>query len=293
VRNLYSAKRFRQGSILFLQVSNDLYKSNDSLGHKLEKFNSAYDLAFDVKNIKSKTHTVLPTQTHLYAKIYPHPEDAISHSGNHVPEPTKFPHLIHEMHMMRTTLDETRFKAAVMGAIEDISLLRSRIYRNDRIIDADVEGFIEKARLVDVDSLIKKLEGGSENVDEVSTCVANYLREEEARHVNPLLKCLWVGGTGEASNKTFLIFVASAASLDHYSLSAVARVIIDKYVLEYLTSLDTRIEFHEQSRVLMIIISPIPSQFQKRRIVQRRLSFGNHSVLRLLKLRSVSRKRKI
>lgn len=194
-----------------------------------ETFNSAYDLAFDVKNIKSKTYTVLPTQTSLYAQIYPHPEDAVISPGNHIPEPTPYPHLIHEMHMIRNVIDIPRFKAAVTSAIEDVSLLRSRIYRNDRIIDADVEGFMEKARLVDVDALIQELAGVIESVADVSASVERYLGEAKNRHVNPVIKYLWASGTGEANNKTYFVFVASAASMDHYSLSAVSRIIIEKY----------------------------------------------------------------
>lgn len=220
-------------------------QSLDNLGSKPSllklshsNFDSAFDLAFDVKGLTSKSHTVLPIQTSTYSKVYPPPEDALR--GDETVQPTSHSHLIHEAHMMRIPqLDVNRFKVALLSAVEEISILRSRITRNDRIIDADVEGFIESAGHVNVDSLLVPLTssiGGTvqervDSVAQVSEWLEQYFKSgPAAQSVNPVLRCFHTSGTGEASNKTFVVFITSAASMDHSSLSAVARYVLARYV---------------------------------------------------------------
>ncbi|KAJ3381178.1 hypothetical protein HDU92_005546 [Lobulomyces angularis] len=230
-----------------------------------EDFNSNLDLNFDMNKISEdgpKFFQILPNQGLIYNKVHLFPDEIKNINCNHYIEPTSFNHKIHEMFLVNEkNLNIQRLKSVIFETINNFSVLRTKLIRNDKILDADVEGFIEPIHNVCTEEVLENLSVfdnlKSKNLDilkkelitlsDLASIAKISLKKNNS--INPVFKILYLENKKLKSDSTpssFLFFISTSSILDQNTLTTFCKIILEKYFNTVTSNLNLTLHSHEE-----------------------------------------------
>lgn len=198
--------------------------------------------------IENQGFSLLPIQELVYNTIMPHPDDAVPTTAT-VNLRTGRSHQIHEAYLINERyIDLSKLKSVVTSMFTNLEVLRSYLFRNDRIIDADVEGFIEHSSKVKAENVIHRLEstrgtsagagsggGGGDaellTAEEFAQHVQAWLDEKGA--MRPTFEVLYMDNKvsfPDGPEASYIALVASSVVADDHTVTAVSKYMMSLYL---------------------------------------------------------------
>ena len=171
-------------------------------------------------NSAGKFYNILPIQSGIYNKVHPHPEDSTTTLTT-----CAFQHKIHVLFSIKgNKLDLLRLKNIADSVSNESQVLSSKLSRNDKIIDADVEGFIKSS-----ECLVDKIECVNDDYQTIQASLNQWILSNN--EINPTFRIGYIQDKLIDNRKVcLLLFCSSGAYLDTNSLIVISHNILNRYL---------------------------------------------------------------